>query len=179
MNTETSRKKIKESAQNCIRSYIESHIDENTFIENRAQIYSDLKNEPALYQISKPTFYRYLDEMNLTEISPGKYDFSENIDSMFYELISFEKFNKFLCIKVLDKSYSQLIAKLLNDYYTHFKDIFKCVAKDDLIICFYYQKTKKKKDETNGNKEDKFYLTEKIIRNDVKECLKQYSLRIV
>ena len=119
--------------------------------------------------------------MNLTEISPGKYDFSENIDSVFYELISFEKFNKFLCIKVLDKSYSQLIAKLLNDYYNvpHFKDIFKCVAKDDLIICFYYQKTKKKKDETNGNKEDKFYLTEKIIRKDVKECLKQYSLRIV
>lgn len=175
MNDEPNRKKRRESAQKCIHKYIEYHQKYDTFIESKAQIYSELKDKPEFYQTSKPTFYRYLSEMHIEQVATGKYDFAETVNESFYKHVTFKKCNKFVCFEIEDLSYGQIIADKLNEYYDipKYRNLFHCIVINDLLICFYYKKLKKK----NNNDNEELYLTEREIRKDVKKCLRSYSLR--
>ena len=177
MNNEPNRKARRDSAQKCIREYIEYHQKHNTFIESKAQIYSELKDKPEFYQTTEPTFYRYLSNMKIEQVATGKYDFVETVNPSFDKLVTFQKCNKFVCLKIEEPSYGQIMADKLNEYYSEpeYRNLFHCIAINDLLICFYYQKIKKKK---NKDEDEELFLTEKEICEDVKECLAKYSLRI-
>lgn len=174
MNSEPNRKERRVSAQNCICEYIKYHQKHDTFIESKAQIYSELKDKPEFYQTTEPTFYRYLSQMKLKQVATGKYDFVKTLNPSFYELITYKKCNKFLCFKIEYPSYGQIIADELNYHFDvkKYRNLFHCIAINDLIICFYYKKIKKK------NKDGEISLTEEKICKEIEKCLENYSLRV-
>lgn len=154
----------KAMVQKCIREYIEKHKREKTYIKSKRAMHQQLCTYPEFDNTPESTFYRYLTEMKVREISSGKYDFVNTKTPSFHAFIEEKKYNKHLYFQLRDPSYGPLIADYLNSYYIEYENYFHCIALQDLLICLYYY-----------SKQNPI-LTKAEILKDIKSFLKRYSI---
>ena len=138
------RSKTERDCKSIIRNYIRGHKKNKTKLRSLRQIYNnlhELETDGILeFPISLQTFYRYAEDMNLQEISPGsqQFDFIANRPASLNTYLIRKDFNNFLCYQLKNLAYGSLIVDYLNDYYSNYRKSFHCVLLGDMIICFFY-----------------------------------------
>lgn len=125
-----------------ITTYIHEHKLNNTCILSKKAMFDDLKKSNADFDICLSSFYSHLNQLGIEEISSGHFDFKKESNFSMYSQIKYRKYNKFLCYQLVDNNQSVFIAKVLNNFFD--KELFHCIALQDMLICFYYYSSQKK-----------------------------------
>ena len=123
-----------------IVKFINQHREDDSFFAGKNEMYEHLNRQGVLHGLKRPTFYKYLKEMDCEEIAPGKYDFVTKGKKKLNTLISKDCYNKMVTYKVKEAYYHYVpfMAKILNDYFhsTTYKTYF--MALNNVLVCFYY-----------------------------------------
>lgn len=178
------RSENKRNCQNIIREYIKEHKKNKTKIRSLKRMFEDIKSKEAdgllEFHISLQTFYRYANEMDLQEISPGSQQFDFIIDrpAPFNTYLFRKDFNNFICykLKASTLAYGSLITKYINDYYSHYKNSFHCALLDDMIICFFYTSPDNDDKDSKGKNNSPVSLSKSEVIKDIRRCLKKFTI---
>lgn len=176
------RSKTERDCKSIIRNYIREHKKNKTKLRSLRQIYNnlhELKADGILeFPISLQTFYRYAEDMNLQEISPGsqQFDFIANRPASLNTYLIRKDFNNFLCYQLKNLAYGSLIVDYLNDYYSNYRKSFHCVLLGDMIICFFYTSPDSDDKENPRKNNPPVSLSREEVIKDIRRCLKKYRI---
>lgn len=176
------RRQTERDCKEIIRKYIKEQKKNKISVRSLRQIYYNLKEldtDGVLeFPISLQTFYRYAEDMNLQEISPGsqQFDFITNRPAPLNTYLIRKDFNNFICYKLKNPAYGSLIVDYLNDYYRNYRKSFYCVLLGDMIICFFYTSSDNDDKENAGKNSSPESLSRNEVIKDVRRCLKKYTI---
>ena len=162
-NDELGNKERKKLVMAEIVKYITNHREEETYIENKLQIYKDLKKQGKTFGISQQAMYRYFKELKLAQIDKGRFDFPTIGSYSLDTLIKFQNYNQMLCFKPNEMSLGSYIADNINSYYQDFSKDVHCIFLHDILLCLY-----------NDKKIDLATL-----KKEIKQTLRNYSIKVI
>lgn len=151
-----------------IQMYIEECQRQDKSISEKSEIYTHLSRVFAKegISISRPSFYKYLDELGFYLESPKKYGFVKESKHYFDEYLEYVGFSNHICFRLKEHGcMGSMIAETINAHYYRKNPVFRkylcCVALGELLICFYKKSTEKS-------------ITREHLKTEIPQVLGQY-----